>query len=264
MGIVYHGSKEHGLKRLEPRESTYGNYVFATPEKVLALHFSGRCGDDLTYDIGHFSTDRSGPWELVENIPGAFEKMYSNSSSIYSFSDETFKDINTGFNEVVSEVGVDVINEEFCENVYEELLKAEREGLVKIYRYPDKPKNMKKDGSSILDKWRNYRKNYNKEFSKGSFDRLACLHPELLDKINELSKEFGYDYYYEPDDLVVLFKSRVERQLSDLDSEGYVECSYKSICNSFPKLKEEIDTVYDSYKEAISKSKIANFGIHMK
>ena len=43
MGIVYHGSKEHGIKRLEPRKSTHGVYVYATPEKVLALNFSGRC-----------------------------------------------------------------------------------------------------------------------------------------------------------------------------------------------------------------------------
>ena len=65
--------------------------------------------------------------------------MFSNSSSIYSFSDETFKDIHTGFEEVVSEVGVDVVNEEYCENVYEGLLAAEREGLVRIYIYPNKP-----------------------------------------------------------------------------------------------------------------------------
>ena len=60
MGIVYHGSKEHEIKRLEPRKSTHGVYVYATPEKVLALNFSGRCGDDLTYDIGHFNTDKMG------------------------------------------------------------------------------------------------------------------------------------------------------------------------------------------------------------
>ena len=25
MGIVYHGSKEHGIKRLKPRKSTHGD-----------------------------------------------------------------------------------------------------------------------------------------------------------------------------------------------------------------------------------------------
>lgn len=253
MGIVYHGSKEHGIKRLEPRKSTHGVYVYATPEKVLALNFSGRCGDDLTYDIGHFDTSKNEPWELVENIPGAFEKMFSNSSSIYSFSDETFKDIHTGFEEVVSEVGVNVVDEEYCENVYDALLKAEKEGLVKIYRYPNKPSSMKQDGSDILDKWRFYKNRLNKEFSKNEFDRLVYLHPELLDKINELSKEMGYDYFYKPDDLVGIFKSRVAFQLYDLNHEQYIECSYISICNSFPELKGEIDMLYNYYNEEINK-----------
>lgn len=251
MGIVYHGSKEHEIKRLEPRKSTHGVYVYATPEKALALNFSGRCGDDLTYDIGHFNTDKNGPWELVENIPGAFEKMFSNSSSIYSLSDETFKDIYTGFEEVVSEVGVDVVDEEYCENVYEGLLQAEREGLVKIYRYPNKPVGFKHDGSDILDKWRRYKYKMNKDFSKNEFDRLAYLYPNLLSKINELAQEFNYDYHYEPNDLIELFNNRIQKQLYDQEHEQYVDCSYVSICNAFPKLKSQVDILYENYRKFI-------------
>lgn len=251
MGIVYHGSKEHGIKRLEPRKSTHGVYVYATPEKVLALNFSGRCGDDLTYDIGHFDTDKGGPWELVENIPGSFEKMFSNSSSIYSFSDETFKDIHTGFEEVVSEVGVDVVNEEYCENVFEGLLQAERDGLVKIYRYPNKPASFKQDGSDILDKWRFYKNKLNKEFRKDEFDRLVYLHPNLMQKINELAKEFNYEYHYEPKDLVDIFYLRVQMQLYKPEHEQYIDCSYISICNTFPELKPQIDVLYENYRDSI-------------
>ncbi len=252
MGIVYHGSKEHGLKRLEPRKSTHGVYVYATPEKVLALHFSGRSGDDLTYDIGHFSNDKNGPWELVENIPGAFEKMYSNSSSIYSFLDETFKDIHTGFEEVVSDVGVDVLNEEYCENVYDGILQAQRDGLVKIYRYPDKPEGFKKDGSDILDKWRMYKNRLNIQLSKNDFDRMVYLHPNLLSKINELAQEFNYDFHYDLNDLVEIFSDRIQRQLHDMDHEQYIDCSYISICNAFPELKSQIDVLYDNYKNSIT------------
>lgn len=251
MGIVYHGSKEHGIQRLKPRKSTHGVYVYATPEKVLTLNFSGRCGDDLTYDIGRFDTDENGPWELVENIPGAFEKMFSNSSSIYSFSDETFKNIHTGFEEVVSEVGVDVISEEVCENVYAALLEAEKEGLVKIYRYPNRPKFMKQDGSDILDKWRFYKNKLNKNFTKNDFDRLVCLHPELLTKINDLSQELGYDYFYQPNDLITIFKSRIESQLVDIEHERYIDSSYISICNTFSELTTEIDELYNYYNESI-------------
>ena len=248
MGIVYHGSMKHGLKRIEPRKSTHGSYVYATPEKALALIFSSRCGDDLTYDVDHFDTEKNGPWELVENIPFAFDKMFSNSSSIYTLSDNTFKNINTGFEEVVSDVGVDVINEEYFENVYEGLLLAEQEGLLILYRYPNKPKKMKQEGSDILDKWRYYKNIFNREYCKEDFDKLVCLHPELLEKINELSKEFDYDYIYKPQDLIDIFKRRVDSQLHNKEKEYYIESSYLSICNSFPSLTEKINKIYEDYK----------------
>ncbi len=250
MGIVYHGSKSHGIKQLLPMKSTHGVYVYATPDKALAVHFSGRCGDDLTYDIGHFNTDKNGPWELVENIPGAFEKMYSNSSSIYSFQDDTFKHIDTGFNEVVSSVPVRVISEEYYENVYDAIKKLEQEGLLKVYRYPNKPVTMKKDGSDILDKWRHYRDKYHKKFSKSEFDRLVCLHPSLMDKINSLARELNYDYRYYPIDLIKLFKSRIEKQLQNINHEQYIDSSYISICSSFPELSPQINKLYEDYKNS--------------
>ena len=125
MDVVYHGSNMHGLESLEPRKSTHGRYVYATPSKVLAVLFSGRCGDDLTYSLGHFDSDREGPWELVENIPGAFEKMFSNSSSIYTLDASNFRDLNSGFREVVSEEKVDVLDEEQYDSVYEAVFKLE-------------------------------------------------------------------------------------------------------------------------------------------
>ena len=30
MGVLYHGSKESGLTRLDPHKSTHGDYVYAT------------------------------------------------------------------------------------------------------------------------------------------------------------------------------------------------------------------------------------------
>lgn len=247
MGFVYHGSKEHNLKRIEPRRSTHGEYVYATPDKVLAIHFSGRCGDDLTYSIGRFNSDENSPWELVENIPGAFEKMYSNSSSVYSFSDETFKDIHTGFEEVVSEVGVNVISEEYYENVYDAIMQLGNEGLLKIYRYPNKPIGFMSDGSEILDKWRFYKNDLNKGFIKEEFDRLVFLHPQLIEKANNLAKEFNYDYHYEPEDLIDIFATKTKQQLIHPEYEQYIESAYISICTTFPELKIRIDSLYDDY-----------------
>lgn len=248
IGIIYHGSSEHNLKKIEPRKSTHGQYVYATREKVLAIHFSKRCGDDLTYDIGHFSS-KEGPWELVENIPMALEKMYDNNSSIYSIDDKTFKDIHTGFCEVVSEESVDVINEEYYENLYDEMLNLEKEGLIKIYRYPNKPNRMTK--TSILDKYRFYKERLNKVYTKKDFDRLVYLHPEILNEINALAKEFELDYEYNINDLVDLFKNRVDMQIFDSSHEQYIDCAYQNIIDNFPNLKEKLDLEYNKYSESI-------------
>ena len=121
------------------------------------------------------------------------------------------------------------------------------DGLLIIYRYPNKPKSMKIE--YVLDKYRLYKNNLNMELSKNDFDRLVCLHPELLNDINILAKEFNYDYFYEPTDLINIFKERIDKQLKYPDKEQYIDCSYISICNIYPKLKEDIDKLYDYYKK---------------
>lgn len=250
MGIVYHGSKHQNIEVFEPHKSTHGVYVYATTEKALALHFSGRSGDDLTYDLGHFGTDKDSPWQLVENIPGALEKMYANSSSIYTFSDETFKDIHTGFCEVVSESAVEPLSEEYVENVYDAMMELAKEGKIIIYRYPEKPLGFPKDGSNFFNKYRYYKEVLGKDISKNDLNRLVYLHPELLEKTNEFIRELGYDFSYKPEDLITLFEERIQRQLVDPSHEQYVECAYTSICNSYPELKSSIDEMYAEYQEA--------------
>lgn len=255
MGIIYHGSKEHNLKKIEPRKSTHGTYVYATTDKALALHFSKRCGDDLTYSIGHYS-QKEGSWELVELVPGALEKMYSNDSSLYTLSDETFEDIHTGFQEVVSKVSVDVIDEEYFANVFNAILKLEEEGKIKIYRYPNKPEGIPKDSSNILDKWRFYKNELGRSFEKHHFDRLLYLHPKLLEKANDLAKELQYDYYYEEKDLIDIFQKRVTLQLQEPEYEQYVECAYQSICETFPAIADEITQIYNEYISQIDQKKL--------
>ena len=100
----------------------------------------------------------------------------------------------------------------------------------------------------IFYKLSNYTRRLNKEFSKNDFDRLVYLHPNLLSKINELFIEFNYNYHYESKDIIDIFKNRIERQLSDLNYEQYIDCSYISICSYFPELKSQIDALYDKYK----------------
>ena len=101
MGIVYHGSPVVGLKTLTPHQSTHGNYVYATKEKLVALILSGKYGDDMTFSL--FRNGHDDPWKLVERIPNGFATMFNNSSSIYTLNDDSFKDIQTGFSEEVEE-----------------------------------------------------------------------------------------------------------------------------------------------------------------
>ena len=73
-----------------------------------------------------------------------------------------------------------------------------------------------------------------------------------MQKVNELAEEFGYDYRYEPNDLINIFQDRIERQLRDLDHEQYIDCAYISICESYQELISQIDELYKYYKQAVN------------
>lgn len=67
----------------------------------------------MTYPLFRNSNDEL--WQLVERVPKGFDEMFNNSASIYALSDAGFKDIKTGFAEVLSETGGDVQKEEKIE-----------------------------------------------------------------------------------------------------------------------------------------------------
>ena len=261
MDVVYHGSSTQNLERLEPRESTHGKYLYAATERAIALIYGKRCGDDLTYYIGR--DKETDPWTLVERLPGAFDKMFSNSSSIYTLPGDTFKKNDTGFSaEVLSTVGVDVLSEEKIDNLYEELEKQES---IKIYRYPDRPiykpkvseepLYIQEDDSDIINHWRYSKNELNKSFTKNNFDRLVCLYPNLLEQANNLAKEFGLDFHYEPEDLIDLFEKGTKRQLENPDFELFIDSAYQRIGEVYSKIAMQIEPIYEKYKEDSIKAK---------
>lgn len=71
------------------------------------------------------------------------------------------------------------------------------------------------------------------------------MHPNLLEKTNELAKEFKYEYHYEPNDLINIFSLKIQTQLHVPDREQYIESLYISICVSYPGLKPQIDADKD-------------------
>lgn len=234
MGIIYHGSSTRGLTRLEPHKSTHGNYLYATKYKELAVIFSSRCGDDCTYAL--YRNNNSEPWTLVERIPEAFNTMFSNSASIYTLDDKTFKDINTGFSELVSNVGANVISEEYIENVYNKIKELEQNGLIKLYTYPNKPKEIPTDNSDLIDKEIRQNKRENKSITRKSFERLILLHPNLMNKINQKLIELNLEPFNN-NDLINLFEESILKQAIYPNYEQYLNSIVISISKSYPELK---------------------------
>lgn len=239
MGYLYHGSQEANIKRLEPKKSTHGTYVYATPYKELAIIFSAKSGDDMTYAL--FRNDKNEAWKIVERIPEGFNTMFSNSSSIYTLNDKTFKDIHTGFAELVSEVGVNTNSEEKIDNVYEELKKLDQEGKIELYLYPNKPKEIPSDNSDLIQKELNQLKREGAPINKEVFERLILLHPELIGKVNEILKQNNIKDLFKKEDLIDIFENAIIFQSINPKREQYLKSSLIGISKIYPELLPELE-----------------------
>lgn len=187
MEYVYHGSKVHGLKELIPHKSTHGTYVYATKSKEIAIIMSKKCGDDATYSL---TTNEDGKLDLVERIPYAFDKMFSNDFSLYTLGSSLFKNINTGFNEVVSESAVSVLQEEFYDNLMDAINKLVEERLINIYYYPSRPDYIPINDYDLIDKIRNtYIKKMHKQYTNREIARWIFLHPNLEEELRKIADE---------------------------------------------------------------------------
>lgn len=187
MEYVYHGSKIHGLKELIPHKSTHGVYVYATKSKEIATIMSKKCGDDATYSL---TTNKEGKLDLVERLPHAFDKMFSNDFSLYMLDNSLFKNINTGFNEVVSDTVVPVIKEESYDSLMDAIKKLAEDGLINIYYFPNRPDYIPADDSDLIDKIRNiYIKKMQKQYTNREIARWIFLHPNLEEELRQIAHE---------------------------------------------------------------------------
>lgn len=187
MSYVYHGSKVHGLKALILHKSTHGTYVYATKSKEIAIIMSKKCGDDATYSL---TTNDEGKLDLVERIPHAFDKMFSNTFSLYTLDSSLFKNINTGFNEVVSEVEVPIIYEESYDSLMDAIDNLVEEGLINIYYYPNRPDYIPTDDYDLIYKIRNvYIDKMHKQYTDREIARWIFLHPNLEEEFRKIASE---------------------------------------------------------------------------
>ncbi|HIQ94291.1 TPA: hypothetical protein IAB29_04070 [Candidatus Ventrenecus stercoripullorum] len=247
MSYVYHGSHTSGLKKLIPHKSTHGNYVYATEDKTLPVIFSGVAGDDLVYSLFRQNTE---PWQLVERVPECFSVIYNTSASVYTLESDSFKDIHTGFTEVVSETAVDVVQEEKIPNVYQELERLEKEGLIQIYHYPKRPESIPKDDLDLLERTIEYTKMNNGSVNKLTFERLLYLHPNLLKKVNETLSDMG-ELTYQKEELTDIFEKFIFKQMTNPEKEYFLKSSMLQISTTYPNLTNSLK----QKMEIFSKSK---------
>lgn len=183
MEYVYHGSNIKDLKVIKPKVSTHGKeYVYATTSKEVATIFLSSKGNDLYYYLGNPNKEEH--TILVERKEGMFKDIFNVSGSIYTLDSKDFLYNQTSWSmEVVSEKKVIPIKEEYIDNVYNELIKFNSMGKIKLYLYPDRPDFIPPDNSDLIPKIIRFEKNgydVNKFFN---------MYPELVDKYKEIKNE---------------------------------------------------------------------------
>lgn len=176
---VYHGSHIPDLKVIKPHKSTHQqNWVYATSSKAVATIFLSNKHSDLYYYLG--GNDEDNNLVLVERKKGMFKDIFNVSGSIYKLSSKNFLNGITGWSmEVVSNREEQVLEEEKITDVYEELIKFNDEGKIKLYLFPNRPSYIPLDNSDLIPKVIRWSK---KGLKIGNFFEL---YPELTDRFYE-------------------------------------------------------------------------------
>lgn len=153
MKYVYHGSKTRDLKVVKRNKSTHSTlWVYGTYSKALSLIFISSKGNDLYYYLGGDGSKQY-PYTLVERKEGIFREVFSEKGSIYYLNDKNFMSGKTGWSaEVVSEYDEPVLKEKKIDNVYDELIKLNDSGEIKVFLYPNRPEWLPVDNSDLISK----------------------------------------------------------------------------------------------------------------
>ena len=180
MKYVYHGSKNSDLKVIKKNKSTHNTpWVYGTYSKALSLIFISSKGNDLYYYLGGDGSKQY-PYTLVERKEGMFKEIFSERGTIYYLSNKNFISGKTGWSaEVVSEYDEPVIKEERIDNVYDELIKLNDSGEIKVFLYPNRPEWLPIDNSDLISKV--------KKWESRGFDINIFfeMYPELKEKYLE-------------------------------------------------------------------------------
>jgi len=133
--MLYHASREAGLRSIELSVSTHGKaFVYAIRNRITAVCFGAPKDDfDLLMD------EADGIPHLYECYPHATEAVYrGRSCSLYAVVEEGFISGATGWDaELVCESAVPVIREERIGDILSFLMSAVAQGACVLHRYSE-------------------------------------------------------------------------------------------------------------------------------
>lgn len=188
MNIVYHGSPNSNIKKIVAHKSTHQKEcIYATDNKVVALIFMGRGNGDLDTRI----SNKNGKLELVERRKGVLKKLYDKEGYLYELDGSSFNHYDFLWSlEVISfEKSIIPLRKTLYPNILETLKEEEQKGNIKIYRYPNRPKDLPLDNSDLIDKYIGFEK----RGITGAIDKLLQIYPEFVslvqDKIERMKSE---------------------------------------------------------------------------
>lgn len=185
---VYHSSKIQGLKTIEPRVSTHEkSWVYALKSPEQSVLFMGN-NHDLINQIGNINDELY----IFERFPGALEHAYQGEKgSIYALEEYDFKGGMTSWDpEVICEHSCPVVKEEKIENVLDKILELDKEGKIKIYRFPNRPVGIPADNSDLIDKAAEWASRPGKA-GEHVLEEIKKYLPDLLDKVKNRIKELS-------------------------------------------------------------------------
>lgn len=149
--IYYHASQIGGLSMLKPHISNHGvSLVYLSKKRENVLVYLSNAIEKYCKKTG-FAHDRNyekwGPYGFDKEGKQYIEEYYSNAlidtyRNISGYIYRVKSVVDSGFktnipDAVTSKEVVEVFDVEYIEDAYEEILKAEKEGLIKIVRFEE-------------------------------------------------------------------------------------------------------------------------------
>lgn len=152
--MYYHGSKSKDIKILHPYLSLHDEkYVYLTSNKAVALIYTANAIEVFYTKNNLVNSEKFQAWYsysfdndipvLEEYYPNAIFETYNNQTGyIYECeSPNTFDNPTNIKCAIVTKDNVKTTKEIHVQNIYEEILKMEQLGLLKIRKFEDMPKN---------------------------------------------------------------------------------------------------------------------------